>query len=67
MSKDLKTMTRKELRTYMLEHRNDEQKLRAAIEESSSRPGWTEVSADVSPEEMGRILERAISKQKPEQ
>ena len=59
MSEDLKTMTRKQLREYMLSNRNDDEKMRAAIAESTSRPGWTEVSADTPVKEaLGEILNR---------
>lgn len=59
---NFKIMTQQELRTYILENRNDEEKVRAAIQESSSRPGWTEVSADTSLEEQERILKELIAK-----
>ena len=55
-------MTRKELRDYMLENRNDDEKMRSAIAESTSRPGWTRVPADLPIEEQLNILGRAISK-----
>ena len=62
MSKSLQEMSQKELRAYILEHRNDEEKVRAAIAESSSRPGWTEVPADTPLEEERRIIQNLISK-----
>ncbi len=42
---NLKKMTRKELRQYILENRNNKEILDAAIQESLSRPGWTTVPA----------------------
>lgn len=60
MSENLKKMTRSELRAYMLQHRNDDEKIRAAIAESSSRPGWTEVPADLPLEEQREIFKKAI-------
>ena len=62
MTENLKGMTRKELRAYILEHRNDDEKVRAAIAESSSRPGWTKIPADIPPEEERRIIQDLISK-----
>lgn len=62
MNKSLKEMTRKELRDYMLEHRGDTEKLDAAIAESSSRPGWTEVSADTPLEEQKKIIQDLIAR-----
>lgn len=62
MNKSLKEMSQRELRAYILEHRNDEEKVRAAIAESMSRPGWTEVPADTPLEEERRIIQDLISK-----
>lgn len=62
MSKSLQEMTQKELRTYILKHRNDEEKVRLAIAESSSRPGWIEVPADIPPEEERQIIQDLIFK-----
>ena len=62
MNKNLQEMSRKELRAYISKHRNDEERVRAAIAESSSRPGWTEVPADIPPEEERRIIQDLISK-----
>lgn len=59
---NLKAMTQKELRAYILKHRNDDEKVRAAIAESSSRPGWTEVSADRPLEEQRKIIQDMIAK-----
>ena len=64
MTENLKEMTRKELRDYMLKNRNDDEKMRAAIAESTSRPGWTRVSADLPIEEQLNIFGRAISEDK---
>ena len=59
MSENLKTMTRKQLRDYMLSNRNDDEKMRAAIAESTSRPGWIEVSADAPVKEaLSQIIDR---------
>lgn len=63
MSKvNFKTMSRKELTKYISEHRNDEEKVRAAIAESRSRPGWTKVPVDTPLEEQERILREAIER-----
>lgn len=62
MTENLKEMTRKELRAYISKHRNDEEKVRAAIAESMSRPGWTEVPADTPLEEERQIIQDLISK-----
>ena len=53
---NLKKMTRAELRSYILKHRNDDEKVRAAIEESASRPGWTDIPADAPMEEVKQII-----------
>ena len=52
MSKiNLKAMSRKELTDYIKANRNDDEKVRSAIDESISRPGWKSVSADTLVEE----------------
>ncbi len=58
---NLKTMTQAELRLYILANRNDEEKVRAAIAESSSRPGWVEVPTDTPLEEQERIIKKLIN------
>ncbi len=58
---NFKAMTMAELRNYISENRNDDEKVRAAITESTSRPGWTKVPADISPEEEKRIIEKIIA------
>ena len=59
MTENLKQMTRKELRDYMLKNRNDDEKIRAAISESTSRPGWTRVPADADLDAVFKlVLER---------
>ena len=63
MSKsNLKTMSNKELTAYIMRYRNDEEKVRAAIAESSSRPGWTQVPAATTPEETDQIIQDLLSK-----
>lgn len=57
---NLKKMTRKELKQYILENRNNKELVDAAIQESLSRPGWTTVSADTPLEEQELILENAL-------
>ena len=59
---NLKALTKKELTTYILEHRNDDEKVRAAIAESMSRPGWTKVPADMPIEEQQQIIKDLIAK-----
>ena len=59
-----KAMTRAELRNYISENRNDDEKVRAAIAESTSRPGWTKVPANTSPEEEKRIIQEMIANDK---
>ena len=59
---DLTQLSRKQLQQYILENRNDENKVNAAISESAKRPGWTEVSADISPEETERIIQNLTGK-----
>ena len=59
---DFQAMTRAELRNYISENRNDEEKVRAAIAESTRRPGWTEVPADTPLEEQERIIKQLINK-----
>lgn len=59
---NLKAMTRAELRQYMSDNRNDDEKLSAAIAESSSRPGWTEVPADTPPEEERQVIQQLINR-----
>jgi hypothetical protein len=61
---DLKAMSQKELLCYISENRNDDEKVRAAIAESSSRPGWTEVPANTPLEEQERIIKELIDKTK---
>ena len=53
---NLKKMTRAELRSYILKHRNDDEKVRAAIEESAIRPGWTDIPSDAPLEEVKQII-----------
>ncbi len=53
---NLKEMTRTELRQYILENRNNNEIVDAAIKESLSRPGWTTVPADTPLEEQERLL-----------
>ncbi len=62
MMTNLKEMTRKELRQYILENRNNKEILDAAIQESLSRPGWTTVPADTPLEEQERILNQNSQK-----
>lgn len=59
---NFKAMTRAELRKYISDNRNDDEKVRAAIAESSSRPGWTEVPADTSTEEEEKIITELIQR-----
>ena len=59
---NFKTMTKAELKRYILENRNDDKKVRAAIAESSNRPGWIEVPADTPLEEQERILKELIDR-----
>ncbi len=59
---DLKSMTNKELTTYIMENRNNDDKVRAAIAESSNRPGWTKISAETTPEETDQIIQDLLSK-----
>ena len=59
---DLKGMNRTELRKYISDNRNNDEIVRAAITESSSRPGWTEVPADITTEEEKHIITDLIEK-----
>ncbi len=61
MNKNLKDMTQAELRQYMLQNRNNDEKMRAAIAESTSRPGWTKVPANADVEQ---ILGQSLSKER---
>ena len=54
-------MTQAELRQYMLQNRNNDEKMRAAIAESTSRPGWTKVPADA---DVAQILSQSLSKER---
>ena len=57
---NLKKMTRKELKQYILENRNNTEIVDAAIKESLSRPGWTTVPKNTSLEEQEYILQNAL-------
>lgn len=59
---DLKGMSRTELRQYISDNRNNDEIVRAAIAESSSRPGWTEVPADITTEQEENIISDLIGK-----
>ena len=62
MSKsDLKTMSNQELTAYIMEHRNNDEIVRAAIAESSSRTGWTQVPAATTSEETDQIIQKLLS------
>jgi hypothetical protein len=53
---NLKEMSQKELRAYISQHRNEEDLVRAAIAESSSREGWTDISGDTPLDEQEMIF-----------
>lgn len=57
-------MSREELRAYILENRGNAELLDKAITESISRPGWTEVSANLPIEEQLNIFGQVNSKKK---
>ena len=57
---NLKKMTRKELKQYILENRNNTEIVDAAIQESLSRPGWTTVPENTPLEEQECILQNAL-------
>ena len=57
---NLKKMTRKELKQYILENRNNTEIVDAAIEESLFRPGSTTVPENIPLEEQEYILQNAF-------
>jgi hypothetical protein len=62
MIEDLKKMSSQKLTDYIKKYRLDEEKVKEAIAEISSRPGWVDVSADTDLEEELRIIENLIAK-----
>lgn len=55
-------MSNQELTACIMKHGNDDEKVRVAIAESSSRPGWTKVSAETTLEETDQIIQELLSK-----
>jgi hypothetical protein len=62
MIEDLKKMSSHKLTDYIKKYRLDEEKVKKAIAEISSRPGWVDVSADTDLEEELQIIENLIAK-----
>lgn len=59
-----KEMTPAQLKQYLSEHRNDDEKFSAALGELMSRKIWTEVDADTPIPEQDAILQELIEKKK---
>ena len=64
---NLKQMTPTELKKYLSEHRNDDEKFSEALGELMSRDIWTEVSADTPLSEQETIIEKLIERKKSSQ
>ena len=60
-------MTPTELKKYLSEHRNDDEKFSEALGELMSRDIWTEVSADQPWSEQETIIKRLIERKKSSQ
>jgi hypothetical protein len=59
---NLKEMSQKELRAYISEHHNNDENVRAAIAESSSRDGWIDIPADMPLDEQERIFTETLNR-----
>jgi len=65
MSKvDLQQMTPSQLKKYLYEHKNDDEKFSAALGELMSRNIWTQVNANTPLSEQEEILKKVIEKKK---
>ncbi|MGK7894361.1 MAG: hypothetical protein AB4372_12250 [Xenococcus sp. (in: cyanobacteria)] len=61
MSKPLEEMIVKELRQYMFNHRNDDQKWSKALELFNEKADWKTIPTGTSPEEEKRIIDKIIA------
>ena len=57
-------MTSAQLKQYLSEHRNDDEKFSAALGELMSRSIWTEVDADTPASDQEAIIQKLIEKKK---
>jgi hypothetical protein len=57
MKPDFQTMSREQLRSYLLVHRNDSEAISAYVEKISNEPGWMTCHALSSPDDLDNYPE----------